>query len=113
MVSERPEYLSYLLRLWSVNGAEKTVWRASLENALTGERKAFASLDDLFDFLRQQTGVRSDLEAGLWRKTRFLMYRQGFAPQQPLFGGSTPIDRLRKRVFGAFSPTKLNSPESS
>lgn len=58
----RPDYVSYLLRLWRVNGddgphpREKAVWRASLEDPNTRERKAFASLDDLFDFLRERTG---------------------------------------------------------
>jgi len=32
----------------------KTGWQASLENAHTGERIGFASLDALFAFLRQQ-----------------------------------------------------------
>jgi hypothetical protein len=70
----RPDYISYLLRLWRVNGEneprprEKAVWRASVEDPNTRERKAFASLDDLFDFLRERTGqvtwgqVTSDVE---------------------------------------------------
>lgn len=60
MAKEQPDYASYLLRLWRTSGEEKTVWRASLESPHTGERLGFASLDDLFDFLRQQTGVSSD-----------------------------------------------------
>jgi hypothetical protein len=59
MAKEQPDYLAYLLRLWRVRSPEGTVWRAQLESALTRERKAFASLDDLFDFLRRQTGVAS------------------------------------------------------
>jgi hypothetical protein len=62
----QPDYLSYLLRLWRVDGdnaaqptANQAVWRASLENPHTGERKGFASLDDLFDFLREQAGATS------------------------------------------------------
>jgi hypothetical protein len=56
-VREPPHYLSYLLRLWRVDdeGAEP-VWRTSLESARTGERTVFARLDDLFDFLQEQTG---------------------------------------------------------
>ena len=46
---EQSDYLSYLLRLWQVS-EEETTWRASLESSHTGERKGFASLDDLFDF---------------------------------------------------------------
>jgi hypothetical protein len=52
--------VAYLLRLWQVSSEGKTAWRASLESARTGERKGFTSLDDLFDFLRQQTGTTPD-----------------------------------------------------
>lgn len=48
-------YVAYLLRLWRVSSEGKIAWRASLESARTGQRKGFASLDDLFQFLRQQT----------------------------------------------------------
>lgn len=73
MDKEQADYLSYLLRLWRVSGdgesephhgAEKVVWRASLESSRTRERQGFASLEDLFDFLRQQTGVSSDADQG-------------------------------------------------
>ena len=60
MAKEQPDYLSYLLRLWQVREKEKVVWRASLESAYTRERKGFTNLDDLFEFLRQQTGVDRD-----------------------------------------------------
>jgi hypothetical protein len=52
------DYQSYLLRLWRDNNEEKG-WRASLESAQSGERKGFADLDALFDFLRRQTAARS------------------------------------------------------
>jgi hypothetical protein len=32
-------------------------WLASVESSLTGKRQGFASLDDLFAFLRRQTGA--------------------------------------------------------
>jgi hypothetical protein len=39
------------------------MWRASLESAHSGQRTGFASLDDLFDFLLQQTnGGPHDLD---------------------------------------------------
>ena len=59
MSSEQPEYMSYLLRLWRDDGEGATGWRASLESSLTGKRQVFASLDELFDFLRRQTGAMS------------------------------------------------------
>jgi hypothetical protein len=50
-------YASYLLRLWQTTSSNKVIWRASLENSQTGERQGFASLDALFDYLRQQTAT--------------------------------------------------------
>ena len=72
MKKKWPDYLSYLLRLWRENNAghhhrseKQHVWRASLENSLTGKRQGFRSLDDLFMFLRRETGVEMDAtEAG-------------------------------------------------
>jgi hypothetical protein len=65
MAKGQPDYLSYLLCLWRVSGGgephdmgRKAIWRASLESTRTGERMGFASLDELFDFLREQTGER-------------------------------------------------------
>jgi hypothetical protein len=63
MVGKRSDYISYLLRLWRANGDEaqgrdeKALWRASLEDAHTGERCGFASLDQLCGFLRRRIGV--------------------------------------------------------
>jgi hypothetical protein len=54
------DYVAYLLRLWRVRSDGKTAWRASVESARTGEHKRFTNLDDLFDFLRQQTGAAPD-----------------------------------------------------
>ena len=33
--------------------ADKPAWRASVVSTLTGKRRGFANLDDLFDFLRR------------------------------------------------------------
>jgi hypothetical protein len=58
---ERPDYMSYLLRLWRVDGDDaESDWRASLESSYTGERISFASVEELFAFLRQQTGTGSE-----------------------------------------------------
>ena len=53
---EERDYLSYLVRLWRVADGEKTVWRGSLECALSGKTYNFASLDRLLGFLWEQTG---------------------------------------------------------
>jgi hypothetical protein len=54
-MNERQRYLSYLLRIWQTSDEAEQIWRASLEIPGTGERQGFASLEDLFDFLRTQT----------------------------------------------------------
>jgi hypothetical protein len=57
LVTERQRpYLAYLLRLWQVQDKGKIGWRASLENAHTGEKLAFAHLDQLVAFLRERVG---------------------------------------------------------
>jgi hypothetical protein len=66
MEGRRREYFSYLVRIWwSDRGAGET-WRASVECPLTGARRGFASLKDLFAFLeavtRQAAQERSDNE---------------------------------------------------
>jgi hypothetical protein len=61
MSNMQPEYLSYLLRLWRENdsvgahGVDRAVWRASLERPQAAERQGFASLEELFVFLREET----------------------------------------------------------
>jgi hypothetical protein len=49
------KYLSYLLRLWRVEEDGEILWRASLEVTQSGERFGFASLENLLEFLKEQT----------------------------------------------------------
>jgi hypothetical protein len=49
-------YITYLLRLWPVEGPSEQTWRASLENPRTGERAAFRDLPALFAYLNARTG---------------------------------------------------------
>jgi hypothetical protein len=51
---KREKYLSYLLRIWLVRVNGKSVWRGSLEDPFTGERKGFANLKELFIYLATQ-----------------------------------------------------------
>ena len=61
MIEPKREYVAFLLRLWQVRGTGPTGWRASLESPRTGECHGFASLDELFLFLRQQTRTQSNV----------------------------------------------------
>jgi hypothetical protein len=54
MSEEKPDYRSYLLRLWKVGEIEGMEWRASIQSVQGGERQGFAGLEGLFDFLRRQ-----------------------------------------------------------
>jgi hypothetical protein len=55
MTTQEPRYLAFMLRLWQVRENGEFAWRASLEDAHTGERRGFSSLEMLIAFLRQQT----------------------------------------------------------
>ena len=46
-------YVSYLLRIWRSGKGAQATWRASLECPMTGERRGFRSLHDLFVFLEE------------------------------------------------------------
>lgn len=62
MTKEREPYLAYMLRLWRVDEGGHPVWRASLESPHSGERRAFANLRILIDYLQERTGSLSDAE---------------------------------------------------
>ncbi len=53
-MTERKRYFSYLLRVWLAEEGSQPQWRASLEDPHTGERSGFASLEDLFRYLKKQ-----------------------------------------------------------
>ena len=70
-MSEQRRYLAYLLRLWQDSAGHtscgehppadraqcsRPLWRASLESPRSGERRGFASLDELFAFLEKEIG---------------------------------------------------------
>jgi len=55
MGTQPPRYLAYLVRLWQVQNQGVFVWRASLEDAHTGERHGFSDVKSLFAFLAEQT----------------------------------------------------------
>ena len=56
MSTGNQRYRSYLVRLWQTESTGEWVWRASIENAHTGEQRGFARLELLFQFLEQDTG---------------------------------------------------------
>lgn len=62
------DYVAYLLRMWRDSDDEEppcpqqTAWRATLQSPHSGDRVGFANLDDLFDFLRGQTGSKPEAD---------------------------------------------------
>lgn len=114
MAKGQPDYLSYLLCLWRASGAGgldgmggKAVWRASLENTRTGERRGFAGLDALFDFLQKQTGERVEepdyvsyllrlwREDGIWRAS---LESTRTGELRPFAGLAELFDHLREQT---------------
>jgi hypothetical protein len=55
MTSTSRRYRSYLLRLWRAESDDTSIWHASTEDTMTGERRNFAGINQLFYFLEQQT----------------------------------------------------------
>ena len=64
MEDQRRSYLAYLLRLWQVKSKGGTTWRVTLQSPQSGDRIGFDRLEDLFDYLREQTGESSDYQEG-------------------------------------------------
>ena len=58
MNDRSPCYLEFLLRLLCITGDEDVAWRASLEDAHSGERRGFADLTSLWAFLEAQMAER-------------------------------------------------------
>ena len=57
LVDIKKNYRSYLLRLWKDDAVEDIgtqEWHIALENPFTGERRRFATLNDLFNYLESQ-----------------------------------------------------------
>lgn len=59
MTKGKGPYRAYLLRLWRVSDGESVDWRATLEDAHTGERHGFPTLEDLVTFFRLGTGMNT------------------------------------------------------
>ena len=55
-------HTSYVLRLWQVERGGRMIWRASLQNSDTGERRGFTTLAGLLRFLEKEYGTDGDAE---------------------------------------------------
>ncbi len=54
MTKKEPLRLAFLIRLWQVRAEGRMVWRGSLEDAHTGEKRGFGDPAGLFAFLRDK-----------------------------------------------------------
>ncbi len=61
MAKKEPIRLAFLIRLWQVHSEGQMVWRGSLEDAHTGEKRGFGDPAGLFAFLQDKL----DLKRGL------------------------------------------------
>lgn len=62
MGADQTKYLSFLLRLWRMEQNEHCTWRASLEDTHTGERRGFANLEALVEFLHELIRKREEAD---------------------------------------------------
>ena len=60
MSANQKKYQAFLLRLWQANQNGDRVWRASLEDTRTGERRGFASPEALMEVLLDQTRKKDE-----------------------------------------------------
>jgi hypothetical protein len=51
-MSRPRDHIIYLLSLWQAQTKRGPTWRAWLARPSTGERRGFATLDELFDYLK-------------------------------------------------------------
>ncbi len=58
-------YISYLLRVWRVEGQAEPGLRALVENIATGERVSFSDLSGLITFLERQTAGPARVDVSL------------------------------------------------
>ena len=58
MVKKELTRLAYLIRLWQVHSEGQLVWRASLEDAHSGEKRGFGNLAELFAFLQKKLNYK-------------------------------------------------------
>jgi hypothetical protein len=58
--SQGSRYRSYMLRLWRAGSGPHAPWRASTECAVTGTRHTFPRVQDLVEFLLQETDSAGD-----------------------------------------------------
>lgn len=56
---DETQIFSFLLRVWRAGDGEQPDWRASVEDIRTGERRGFASLEELFAFIQNLTGEKA------------------------------------------------------
>lgn len=65
-MSRRRRHVTYVLGLWQAQTKGGMTWRAWLESPSTGERRGFATLDKLFNYLKTRAGLLDCLpDAGL------------------------------------------------
>jgi hypothetical protein len=59
------QYQSYFLRIWASRCQGRAHWRASVESPATGEYQTFATLDELFLYLKARLRLPSDSDSGI------------------------------------------------
>jgi len=72
MGDELLHYRSYVLRCWAENdrGADMTLWRFSLEDTRTGQRRGFAGLNELMTTLRTELNLPVEVSDDSFKQSK-------------------------------------------
>jgi hypothetical protein len=65
-MSIHTRYASYLLRLWQMQNDQQTIWVASIQDPATGEKRPFASVGALLQFLQAEFGECGSVDGSEW-----------------------------------------------
>ncbi len=60
--TNKPQRITFLLRMWCEDASGRSNWRASLEMPGTGKRTGFASLEQLFIYLIDFSECRNEVQ---------------------------------------------------
>ncbi len=61
MAKKEPRHLAFLIKLWQVRSEGQMVWRGSLDDAHSGEKKGFGDPASIFAFLQEKLGLKPEL----------------------------------------------------
>lgn len=94
MDNRHQHYKAYLVRLWCTGSVPSAVWRASIEEAHSGKRHTFATLEMLYTFFEAETrnSTHSELH-------ELCAYQPSYEQEVPMNATLPVIDQAKLQAF--------------